>query len=486
MLGKRIMYIIAMQAVKSAADRLLFIIAHHLGIKCMTALQDQCSQKFRSFCKKFEKVLTKQKRCGIILSVEYRGVAQLGRVLGSGPRGRAFESRHSDHKKSELTVRTFLILTNLFKENFMANVGIICEYNPFHPGHAEQLAMIDHELPNEGNTKIALMSGNFVQRGEPAIYHKYLRANAALASGVDLVLEYPFPYSMGPAKEFAYNAVTVFDRLGTVDYICFGSECGDLGALSYAADVILSDAFEKELSMLVLSEKSVSYAALRMMAFEKLTGRQLPSDANDILALEYLCALKRLGSIIRPIVIKRQSSFSASGARKSILLGENDRFVLGEPTFELSEHEKAITLDDFSKTVIPYLRQSDPSVLVSYADVTYDLACSMIYASRTSRTLSELVDTLSSKSYPRSRIKRAIFFAFFRVTKEMLHTPPTSVRLLGANTRGRDFLRNTNGDIEILSTTHSDKQRFSLMCDEIYSLVCDLPVDFYKQKPIIL
>lgn len=369
---------------------------------------------------------------------------------------------------------------------FMANVGIICEYNPFHPGHAEQLAMIDQALPNEEITKIALMSGNFVQRGEPAIYHKYLRANAALASGVDLVLEYQFPYSMGPAKEFAYNAVAVFDRLGTVDYICFGSECGDLEALSYAADVILSDAFEKELSRLVSSEKSVSYAALRERAFEKLTERSLLTAANDILAVEYLCALKKLGSKIRPIVIKRRSSFSASGARRSILLGENDRFVLGEATFELSGHEKAVTIDDFSKTIIPYLRQSDPSALVSYADMTYDLACSIVSASKTSRTLSELVDTLSSKSYPRSRIKRSIFFAFFKVTKEMLHTPPTSIRLLGANTQGRDFLRNVSDDIEILSIARSDKQGFSLMCDEIYSLVCDLPVDFYKQKPIIL
>lgn len=368
----------------------------------------------------------------------------------------------------------------------MANVGIICEYNPFHPGHAEQLSMIDQALPNEENTKIALMSGNFVQRGEPAIYHKYLRAKSALASGVDLVLEYPFPHSMGPAKEFAYNAIAVFDRLGTVDYICFGSECGELDTLSYAADVILSDAFEKELSRLVSSEKSVSYAALRERAFENLTGRRLPTAANDILAVEYLCALEKLGSKIRPIVIKRRSAFSASGARKSILLGENDRFVLGEPTFELSEHEKAVTLDHFSKTIIPYLRQADPSMLVSYADMTYDLACSMVCASKTSRTLSELVDMLSSKSYPRSRIKRAIFFAFFKVTAEMLHTPPTSVGLLGANGRGREFLRNINGDIEILSTAHSNKQGFSLMCDEIYSLVCDLPVDFYKQKPIIL
>lgn len=373
----------------------------------------------------------------------------------------------------------------------MANVGIICEYNPFHPGHAEQLAEIDRIFSNEENTKIALMSGNFVQRGEPAIYHKYLRAGSALASGVDLVLEYPFPYSMGPAREFAYNAVALFDSLGNVDHLCFGSECGDLETLSYAADILLSDALEKELSELVSTHKDRSYAVLREKAFEKLTGRKLPTAANDILAIEYLCAIKKLRSKIRPMIIKRRSSFSASAARRSILLGENDRFILGDPTFELSERERAVTLDDFSKAVIPYLRQSDPSSLASYADMTYDLACSIVFASRTSRLLSELVDLLSSKSYARSRIKRAIFFAFFKVSGEMLHTTLTSVRLLGATTRGRSFLRNINGDIEILSTARSDKQissacDFSLMCDEIYSLVCDLPIDFYKQKPIIL
>lgn len=362
----------------------------------------------------------------------------------------------------------------------MAKIGIIAEYNPFHPGHAEQLLRIDEALPDGDNVKVALMSGNFVQRGEPAIYHKYMRADAALSAGVDLVLEYPFPYSCAPARDFAENAVYILESLGVIDYLCFGSECGDLDRLSRAAEIISSDEFEARLSALIAADKVSSYAKLRERAFKEISGGALPCSANDILAIEYLSAMKRLSSKMKPLVIHRRSHYSASGARAQILSGARDGDV------------RPIVFDDLSKAIIPFLRMADTRELANYAEMNYDLARGIVSAAKGARKLSEIVEAVTSKSYTAARVRRAIVLSFFGVTPERMHKRAGSVRVLAADRRGRECLREISraSSLELISTARGSAKEqncndFSLLCDEILALICDLPIDFYKEKPIL-
>ena len=376
----------------------------------------------------------------------------------------------------------------------MANVGIICEYNPFHNGHAEQLRKADELLGGEHNTKLALMSGSYVQRGEPAILSKELRTRAALSCGVDLVFEYPFPYSCAPAKIFADCAVGMFDRLGCVDYLCFGSETGDAGVLSECADVISSDAFEKALSEDISDfYGKMSYAAVRERVYKRLTGNNLPIGSNDILAVEYLIALKKRGSKIKPLVIKRVSGFGATAARKRIMENEPTTDLLPEIMSGLIAENKTVQIDDFSKTLLPFLRLSDPERLAVFADMSYDLACKLVKASMRQTSVSALVECAANKTYTRARIRRAIFLSFFGVTPDRLHAEPKSIRLLGANECGRKLLRQISecSEIEVVTTARasddiSDSNDFSLVADSVYALVSGENRDVFDKKPLLM
>ncbi len=372
-------------------------------------------------------------------------------------------------------------------------VGIVCEYNPLHLGHIEQLRAIDNLLGKDNNLKIALMSGNYVQRGEPAIVSKSVRARAAVLSGVDLVLEYPFPYSCAPAKNFADNAVALFDRLGAVDYLCFGSESADAELLTKSSKILASDEFERNLSDAVKNNpEKKNYATLRAETFEKMSNIELLSTPNDILALEYLTAIEKRKSAIKPLVISRVGDFSAGAARKLMQNGENLDGCLPQTMTCAMKGETRVVLDDFSKTLVPYFRLSDPDDLSRYAEMTFDLACRIVNASKKSRTVGELVENTASKNYTNARIRRALLLSYFRVTADRLNTEPNTVRLLAANDRGRTLLREISkkSALTVVSSArpkavNSESNDFSLTADSIYALVSGMKTDFYSEKPFL-
>ena len=178
--------------------------------------------------------------------------------------------------------------------------GVVAEYNPFHNGHAYQLM----ELRQAGATHIAVvMSGNFVQRGEPALLDKWTRAEAALLCGADLILELPLPYGAATAERFAFGAVSLLEGLGCVDLLGFGCESGDLPALQRAARAVEDpEVYEAVRERMA---EGISFAAAREEAVRERWGEA--GDAlrrpNDILAVEYLRQLGRLGSPIRPVAV---------------------------------------------------------------------------------------------------------------------------------------------------------------------------------------
>ena len=196
----------------------------------------------------------------------------------------------------------------------MKTIGIVAEYNPFHNGHLYQLQASRQQAGAE--CAVVVMSGNYTQRGEPAIVDKWARAEMALHSGADLVIELPVAYAMGSAEYFAYGAVKLLDSLGAIDMICFGSEAGSIDNLSAAAR-ILADEPENYRSYLkeFLSE-GISFPAARQKAIslyaKSIYGKDhlssLLKSPNNILGIEYLKALLRLKSNIIPMTIERIGS----------------------------------------------------------------------------------------------------------------------------------------------------------------------------------
>ncbi len=189
----------------------------------------------------------------------------------------------------------------------MKTVAIIAEYNPFHKGHIYHLNKA-LELTN-ADYSIAIMGGNFLQRGQAAMWDKYTRATMCLTSSIDLVLELPFPYATGSAMDFAMGAVGILESLNSVDYLCFGAETSDIKALQYVAQIILDEPSEYKNKLKSFLSDGFSYPSAREKALLSYTNEDKYSDIlsnpNNILAIEYLCALKRFGSSIEPILIQR-------------------------------------------------------------------------------------------------------------------------------------------------------------------------------------
>ena len=194
----------------------------------------------------------------------------------------------------------------------MSTVAIICEYNPFHSGHAYQIEKIRREF-GEDAVILALMSGNFTQRGEAAIADKMLRARCAVECGINLCIELPFPFSMSSAELFSLSGIRILNALGTVDYLSFGSESGDIEALYKTAEYMLTPEYQQELSsaLAVKEDKNEGYPKMCERALAKVAKNDteyVSLTPNNILAIEYIKALISTKSKIKPHTVKRDGA----------------------------------------------------------------------------------------------------------------------------------------------------------------------------------
>ena len=186
----------------------------------------------------------------------------------------------------------------------MLVAGIIAEYNPFHNGHA----LLIEKARQAGATHIvAVMSGNFVQRGEPALFHHHVRARAALSARADLVLQLPVPYAVSGARSFARAGVEILDAFGC-DWLVFGSECGDADIIVKAADAVYSD----EIKPLIADElkKGISFASARENALRAINAEYADTikSPNNILGVEYAAAIRHIGSRMKPVTFMREGA----------------------------------------------------------------------------------------------------------------------------------------------------------------------------------
>ncbi len=329
----------------------------------------------------------------------------------------------------------------------MKITGIVCEYNPIHNGH---LYHIEQTRKNGATHIIAVMSGNFVQRGETAVMDKFTRSALALKGGADLVIEIPAVYCLSSAEFYARGAVSIMNSLGCVDEISFGSECGDIDMLRTAAEAVRS--VDRELVTKKMKGGMTYPAALCDVLHEKYSDiSAVAASPNNILAIEYLNALKLLESGIRPFTVCRygaghdseyaEGSFaSASYIRKNV--DEADRFI---PEYVMSEYRRCLIdgkLSDMSRLerVILYrLRMADLKELQTVPDVGQGLEYRLMQ-SASEKTLDGLLERLKTKRYTMARLKRILLNLTIGITKDDLKILPPYARVLAFNERGREIL----------------------------------------------
>ena len=380
----------------------------------------------------------------------------------------------------------------------MKNIGIICEYNPFHKGHFEQIRYIREYFAPEEVTVISLMSGNFVQRGDFSVYPKYIRAEAAINCGADLIIELPFPFSMGSAAVFADSAVSILERLGCVDYLFFGSESGDTEQLDKIAERLSSkefdDFFKNRLAAYSSTPESCAY--IRSDVYKCLYGQELLKSPNDILGIEYLIALKKRNSRIIPVVHKRVGGYSATASRTAVKDGKDLSEYVPNAAAEIFSRVKPTSLADIDKALLGFYRVADVNGLSYCAENELSLTSRIIKYSRKCGTFAEVLERSATKKYTNARIRRAAIYGYVGVHGSRMREEPMYTRLLAANGKGCEMLKSIKKITKIpVITKPSDageEIRTSLQyeCEErgelIYALACDDLPQGYGNRPIIV
>ena len=347
----------------------------------------------------------------------------------------------------------------------MSNVvAIIGEYNPFHNGHAYHLQKTKEIT--KADYVIAIVSGGFVQRGNVSLIDKWSKADMALSNGVDLVIELPTVYSISSAENFAYGAIKILNSLKVVDTLSFGSESCDLEVLEKIADILIQEPPEFKTLLEHELSKGVSFPkarenALLMYLNDIRKYANILSSPNNILAIEYLKALKKTKSKIKPMAIKRvnvgyndlgiKNNFaSATAIRKKIIdntpaglskLMPPSSYKILYNSIQKGHYVKDIT--NFEKEILFTLRKMSVEQIANLPDVSEGLQHSIKNAADSCNTISEFMNIVKTKRYTATRIQRILLYALLGITKEDMKNSPkvqTYVRVLGMNDKGKELL----------------------------------------------
>ena len=355
--------------------------------------------------------------------------------------------------------------------------GVAAEYNPFHNGHALHLARARAETGAEA--VICVMSGNFVQRGEPAVVGKRTRTRMALAHGADMVLELPVPYATAAAERFAYGAVAVLSACGIVNAISFGSESGDLPALSAMAAADEDDAFRARLHAGLREGRSFPIA--RDMA----SADGVASAPNDILAVEYLRAVRRQNAPLMPHTLRREGAgyhdaevcgalASATAVRAALLRGDADavRAAMPASTAEWLLTETPVTANDLSQAFHYALRTIPREKLMQIADISEGLENRILAFAEAHYALSDLAMAVKTKRYTLARVRRALLHILLQTDASAQCQPPPYIRVLGFR-RDRERLLGRLCAEAALPVVTNLKNARTLLNDRAYALLAD-------------
>ncbi len=360
----------------------------------------------------------------------------------------------------------------------MKIIGIICEYNPLHLGHAKQIRMIRDQFPD--CAVVCLMSGNFVQRGQPAIVDKSIRAKAALLSGADLVLELPLTAALSSAEGFAAGGVKILGSF--CDYLCFGSETGDRDALMSTADALLAQDFPEKLRSEL--QKGLSFPAARQAALG--SSGALLEKPNDILAVEYCKAIRTTHCTMEPLPILREGSYhaetedyvnpSASFVRSQMLQCKDWKSFVPHP--EVYEGAALHMLSAGEKAILYRLRTMTDAEFEALPYGSEGLWRKFMHACREQNSLDEIIAATKSKRYTRTRLDRMVMCAYLGISREILESPAPYCRVLALNDTGRIVLkeaRNIGSFPNVGEKIDDPYQILEHRADSLYGLFTDIP-----------
>ncbi len=355
--------------------------------------------------------------------------------------------------------------------------AVIAEFNPIHAGHK---ILID-TIKRENDVAVAIMSGNFVQRGECAIFEKGARAKSAIECGVDLVLELPAVYSLSSAEGFAKGGVGTLSACGCVDSLYFGSECGNIEKISLCADALNSESAEFSKILAEKLSEGLSFPAARQEALGKILPEgDILDMPNNILAVEYVRELERLKSTIIPHTIKRVGAGyndteteceipSASMIRSLLERGEDAN------GFMLAEFSEPLFMKDFDIIVASRLKAISKDELCALPDCNEEIAARLKGASAYN-TFEKIVSEASCKRYTQSRIRRILCNMIIGNSFKNLPAP-TYIRPLAFNEKGSEILRKMKSTASLPVAARGavlkDDLIFNLECraTDIYNLV---------------
>lgn len=367
-------------------------------------------------------------------------------------------------------------------------VGVVIEYNPFHNGHQWHL----NEAKKQSGclAVVGVMSGNFVQRGEPAIFDKWARAEMAVRGGVDLILELPTVFAVRSAQYFATGGIRLLHSLGIVSHVCFGAEHADLPLLKTIANATEDVTFDNSLHSYLKAGSTYAAAFGRALAECYQVSPDIIKSPNNILGIEYLRAMEKFAPQLIPVAVMRQQSqyndtlltapFASATAIRHALLDKmcnNEEINSAIPLTTtnlmqnlLNDQRGPVTLSSLSNIILAQLRRASLEKLAKLPGVSEGLHYKIRECALQAGNVDQLLSLLKSKRYPYTRLQRILIHSLLETTQEQLagfdQLGPLYGRVLAFNQQGRHLLKQMNEQSRIpiiTKTTHflTSKQRGS-------------------------
>lgn len=376
-------------------------------------------------------------------------------------------------------------------------LGIIAEYNPFHNGHLYHLRKAK-ELTNAKYT-VSVISGNFTQRGDTSLVDKWSKTKAALSSGIDLVIELPTLYSISSAENFSSGAIKILDSLNIIDFLAFGSETDDIDFLDKLSDVLYLEPEGYKKILLDTLDKGFSFPKAREIALYKYLNLNYDcldviSSPNNILAIEYLKALKRFNGNIKPVPILRNevgyndlnysNNIASATAIREMIKNKNyslvKNFVPKTSYSVIYENIKlghiVPDLSAFEKEILYSLRKMDIKEIANLPDVLEGLEFAIKKSCNLSNNIYELINNIKSKRYTATRLQRIMLYALLGITKNDMEISKNSlpyVRILGFNSNGKFLLSKIAKANPNLNIVTSVKRFYDEVRDENLKTIFD-------------
>lgn len=367
----------------------------------------------------------------------------------------------------------------------MRTVGLITEYNPFHNGHQHHL----RESLNiaDADVSVAVMSGHFLQRGEPSLVDKWVRTEMALAAGVDVVVELPLPWACSSAPDFARGGVQALNAIGGIDALCFGSEAGALAPLQQCAELLLQQGEQIAQQTSGLLREGLNYPQARAKLLAELLPDKADAQAlaapNNILGIEYLKALKQTGSVIEPLTIQRigagyhdtsvgaQNIASATGIRKMIAASKPFAGLIPSSALTVLQGALAAGKSFSAEQYLPLLLAEiiRNQNLSNCWLVDNGIENRLLAVAEQATDLESLIGEIKTRQLTRTRIQRLLVAVFLGITKnqaeQSFNAGPSYLHLLGVSNKGEEFLAATRKQhilplVQNFSRVHSILKRF--------------------------